>query len=214
MRLSRPRFSTRTLRRLFVLAPAVVLLAAGWLGVGHLLVRADPLAQADAIYVLGGAWTNRWLDAVDLYHQGWAPLVLLSKGSRESGERLLDARGVHVPDAAEIGRDVMVRQLGLPESAVEILLDDVDSTAREADVIRDRAKRAGWHAVIVITDPAATRRAGVIFQRKLGASIRVIMRSPGLERFDAAHGWPRRADLRRVFFEAPKLVVYWLGLAG
>jgi uncharacterized SAM-binding protein YcdF (DUF218 family) len=188
--------------------------AVAWLSAGRLLVRQDQLGKADAIYVLGGSWANRWLEAVDLYRGGWAPLILLSAGGRESGELVLAARGVHVPGSAELGRDVMVRQLGLPASAVEVLPDDLDNTAQEAAAIRERAHLAGWHAVIVITDLASTRRAGYAFRRELGGALRVIVRAPRLDQFDGAHWWRTRSDFRTVFYEAPKLLAYWLGLRG
>jgi hypothetical protein len=41
-----------------------------FLGIGHWLVKEDPLQKADAIAVLSGNFTARAMEAAKLYHQG------------------------------------------------------------------------------------------------------------------------------------------------
>ena len=105
---------TAVRRLLAVLALAVV--AACVLGAmqgGRYLQHEDPLRKADAIFVLGGTRLERPLEAVDLYREGWAPLVALSPGRPEDVESLLHARGFRFPSEIDVVRDLMT-QMGVP----------------------------------------------------------------------------------------------------
>lgn len=192
----------------------VVLIAAGLLGAGRLVTHEDPLQKADAIYVLGGSWVQRWLEAADLFREGYAPHIVISRSTIEAGERELQRRGVPFPSPGELGRNAMVGHLGVPPAAVEVLTTDVDNTAQEAEVIKDVAAGRHWHRLIVITDRASTRRAGFAMRRVLSPGVEVVMRGPRLDGFPPDGWWRRRADFRTVFYELPKLVAYWLGLKG
>ena len=59
---------------------AIVAGAGACLGAGRAITREDALVDADAIYVLGGTWVQRWLEAVDLYKEGRAPRIVMSPG--------------------------------------------------------------------------------------------------------------------------------------
>jgi uncharacterized SAM-binding protein YcdF (DUF218 family) len=199
-----------------VLGSGLLLGAAALVGAGRLLVRADALdpavLPADAIYVLGGARVDRWLEAVDIYRAGGAPRIVLSRGGTEPGEAVLAAQGIIVPNDATIGRAIMVDQLDLPASAIEILLEPVDNTAHEAEAIRTRVERDHWDHIIVITGRSATRRAGYAFERVLGDQVRITMRSSRHDEYDPIWWWRSRVSFRQTFYEVPKLLAYWLGL--
>jgi uncharacterized SAM-binding protein YcdF (DUF218 family) len=181
---------------------------------GALLVRSDTVARADAIYVLDGSFVERAVEAADLFRAGFAPRILISRGSRDPSEQVLDAEGVHLPTHAEIARDALVDHLGLPAAAVETLNDPVGSTADEAEVIVPRARREHWSGLIVITDRASTRRAGYIFRKKLGPGVSVIAWSPRRDAYDPGHWWTSRPMVRTTFYELPKMLIYWMGLSG
>src|SRR5262245_57805336 len=93
----------RLLRRLAV---AVLLIAAlGWWArssLGRLLYHEDPIERADAIFVLAGAWLERVAEGGDLYLEGRAPLVVLSRELPDSGEEALRARGIDVPSVTDV----------------------------------------------------------------------------------------------------------------
>ncbi len=205
--------SLSRLQRFFALTIVVAIVAA-LLGLGRMVTREDPLQNADAIYVLGGSWTERWLEASDLYKEGYAPLIVISRGTIERGEFELQRRGVPFPSPGELGRNAMVNHLGIPATAVELLTADVDNTAQEAEAIRDIAAARHWHRLIVITDRATTRRAGFAMRRVLGAGVEVIMRGPRYDGFSPNGWWKTRPGFRTVFYEAPKLLAYWVGLKG
>lgn len=203
---------SRTQRLLALLV--VVALAATLVGAGRLVTHEDPLEKADAIYVLGGSWVERWLEATDLYRESYAPHVVISRGTISDGERELAKRGVPFPSPGELGRTTMIGPLNVPADAVELLATDVDNTAQEAAAIRAVAAERQWRRLIVITDRASTRRAGFAMRRVLGPDILVIMRAPRLDRFPPGRWWQTRASFRTVFYEMPKLLAYWSGLRG
>lgn len=192
----------------------VLLITAALLGAGRMVTREDPLQKADAIYVLGGSWVERWLEAADLYREGYAPSVVISRGTIEGGGRELARRGVPFPGPGELGRNAMIGPLQMPATAVAVLTTDVDNTAQEAEAIRPIVAERRWRRLIVITDRASTRRAGFAMRRVLGPDIDVIMRGPRLDRFPPDQWWKSRANFRTVFYEAPKLLAYWFGLKG
>lgn len=181
-------------------------------GAGRALVRVDPLTTADAIYVLGGSRTDRWLEAVSIFQQGYAPRIVMSPGGLDAGAQRLAARGIHVPNDADLGAAMMTEQLGIPKDAVLVLTTPVDNTAAEADAILRLAARERWTRIIVITSRSATRRAGYAFERVLPDSIAVVMRDTEFDTFNPTWWWRTRPGFRETFYEFPKLVAYWLGL--
>jgi uncharacterized SAM-binding protein YcdF (DUF218 family) len=181
---------------------------------GRYLVREDPLGHADAIFVLDGARAERWMEAVDLYKAGYASIIALSPGRMEDAERILQARGIHYPSNASLARDAMV-QMGVDPSAVILPEGSVDNTGQEAAMLRALATARGWRTVMVITSKYHSRRAGFAFRRELrGASVIVILRVTRYDTADPPHWWRHRADVRYVFSELQKLVVYRIGIAG
>jgi uncharacterized SAM-binding protein YcdF (DUF218 family) len=200
--------------RRIVIGSGLLLGAATFIFAGRLIVRVDPPMRADAIYVLGGSRVDRWLEAVALYRAGHAPLIILSPGGQEAGHQMLAAQGIRVPTEVEIGRDVMVTQMGLPATAVEILPGGVDNTAHEAEAIAARARAEGWRTLIIVTSRPATRRAGYAFERVLGDDVKVIVRDAPFDDFNGTWWWTDRAWFRATFYEFPKLVAYWVGLGA
>lgn len=198
----------------FLAITVVIAIAAALLGLGRMVTHEDPLQKADAIYVLGGNWTERWLEASDLYKEGYAPLIVISRGTIDEGERELQRRGVPFSPEGERGRNIMVSHLGIPAAAVELMTADVDNTAQEAEAIRGFVTARHWQRLIVITDRATTRRAGFAMRRVLGGNVDVIMRGPRADGFTPNGWWKTRSGTRTVFYEAPKLIAYWLGLKG
>ena len=204
------------LRRTLLLT--LVLAAAGsvWLAIygGGYLHHEDPLQKADAIYVLGGARVERWLEAYELYRAGYAPLIFLSPERAEAAETLIRARGVRFPSTPELQQAALV-QMGVPPSAIHAPAGWVDNTAQEGNLLRTTAQTRGWTRLIVVTSKYHTRRSGFAFRRALrGTGTEVIMRGSRYDPSDPARWWRSRADIRFVGNEWIKLILYRLGLAG
>jgi uncharacterized SAM-binding protein YcdF (DUF218 family) len=202
-------------RRTLLVVLLLIAALAGWLVYfgGRHLQREDPLQKADVIYVLGGARVERWLEAYELYREGYAPLIMLSPERAEPAETLIRARGVRFPSTPELQRDALV-QLGVPPSAIIAPGGWVDNTAQEGNLLRTTAKARGWKRVIAVTSKYHTRRTGFALRRALeGSGTAVILRASRHDPSHPAAWWRTRADIRFVTAEWQKLILYRLGLA-
>ena len=213
--------SPRTLskhRRLIVATLAVVLLAAGGYGLLHLgafLAREDPLQKADAIFVFAGTFVERPLEAADLYLDGYAPRVVITRSMRErDAYRAARRRGATLDDEFNVARDVL-RQLAIPDDAI-VAPDMVhDNTAQEAATLRALALRERWSRVIVVSSKYHLRRVSLACDRALaGTSVQIIRRGTRYDPSVPGHWLPHPADIRWVVSEAPKVLLYALGLGN
>jgi uncharacterized SAM-binding protein YcdF (DUF218 family) len=197
----------RFLRLLFgLLAIALVATAcAGWF-----LVVADPLPEhADAIVILAGSIPDRVLEAVDLYHDGVAPQLVVSRERQRATTFPLRARGVRLPEGDELTRSVLT-QLGVPESAVLTLRRRGSSTMTEARTIARWACSHRFRTLVAVTSPAHTRRARLILRQSLGPSVRLSVRPSRYDPFPPWRWWRVRHHAKTVLREYEKLAHYWL----
>lgn len=204
------------LRRIIAILALLAIAGGAWFLVygGRYLQHEDPLVKADAMFVLAGTRLERPLEAVDLYQEGFAPLIVLSPGRPEPGERLVRARGIRFPADAELVRDAMI-QMGIPAAAIVATDGYVDNTAQEANLLRAMVQTRGWRRVIVITSKYHTRRSAFAFRRGLeGTGAQAVMRASRHDVSDPARWWRSRADFRFVTSEWQKLIAYRLGLEG
>lgn len=179
---------------------------------GRYLVVDTATQPADAIVVLAGAPVERWLEAVDLYHEKHAPFILLSPGYEDPLGDQLRSRGISFPREVMLQRDAMI-QLGVPAGALEILPEGYDNTAAEAAGVHRIARQRGWGRITVVTSQYHTRRALFAFTREMRASgTRVQIRGSRYDRVTPDRWWRSRSDVRWVMSEIQKLFVYRLGV--
>jgi uncharacterized SAM-binding protein YcdF (DUF218 family) len=205
------------LRRRLILV--VLLLAAVTLGVyafarlGPFLTKEDALVKADAIFVLAGTRMMRPLEAADLYREGYAPRLVMTRDlQEESAFNDIAGRGHPFARDAERARDLFV-SMGIPRDAILIPERIHDSTASEAITLRELAAQYAWRRVIVVTSKYHLRRAAFAVRRELrGTDVHVIMRASRYDPLRPEQWWTRRAEIRWVASELPKLVAYMLGL--
>src|SRR3954463_1000369 len=206
------RTAVRRLLAVFAVA-AIVLVILGALQGGRYLQHEDPLRKADAIFVLAGTRLERPLEAVDLYRDGWAPVVALSPGRPEAVEAAVRARGITFPTDTDLLRSVMT-QMGVPPAAIVVEGSYVDNTAQEGELLRAMAARDRWHTVIVVTSKYHTRRTAFAMRRAVrGLGVDVIVRATRYDTSDPANWWHKRADFRFAISEWQKLIAYRLGVA-
>ena len=178
---------------------------------GAWLVVEDPLAKADAIYVLGGTSYERPLEALDLYTAGWAPTIVLVQEIADWGERWLVDQGIKVTSELEIQIDLLQR-MGVPRDAITSVTPR-DNTAEEAQALLALMNERGWSSVILVTSKQHTRRAGLSMRRVLGGDKKVMVRASRYDRSDVDRWWANRSTLRFTLFETQRYVAYWLGIA-
>jgi uncharacterized SAM-binding protein YcdF (DUF218 family) len=212
-----PSHPGRSRRRLLLAAAALVVVTIGgyaFINTGRYLATEDPLVQADAILVLAGSDVERPLEAADLYKAGYAAKVVLTRATMEPALDELRQRGIAAPYEVEWQKTVLV-QLGVADEAVIVPSRIHDNTAQEAQTLRDLAGRSGWQRVIVITSKYHLRRAGLALRRELrGTGVGVVMRGTRYDRAQPERWWSRRADIRWLLSEVPKLIAYRLGLGA
>jgi uncharacterized SAM-binding protein YcdF (DUF218 family) len=179
---------------------------------GHVLHHEDPLERADAIFVLGGRYLERVAEAGDLYVEGRAPIIVISRQLPDYGEEALRARGFDIPGETDLQIRALM-QMGVPRNAIQVMEPQV-ATAAEAETIKQVAVQRGWNTIIVVTNKLHTARARLVVHRHLdNTAVRVVMRGTRYDHADLDHWWRTRSDLRFALLEAQKMLLYWIGIA-
>ena len=200
-------FSFRVLRIVVLAVLAWGLVA--WAAAEALNVHAS-LDHADAIVVLSGSSTyvERTTKAAELYHQGRAPLVLLTNDNTRGGWSSALQRN---PYFVERARDALVDE-GVPADRIRIVPGLVSSTHDEASAIKDYAMTQGLRSVLVVTSTYHSRRAlRTLRQTFAGTGMAVGLETApvGSQTPSPAFWWLRVDGWRSVGSEYPKLVYYW-----
>jgi uncharacterized SAM-binding protein YcdF (DUF218 family) len=182
---------------------------------GPFLTKEDPLVKADAIFVLAGTRLLRPLEAADLYVEGYAPRVVMTRDLQEERALInMAGRGYPFASDAERARDIFVA-MGIPRDALLIPERVHDSTAAEALTLRELATTHRWRHVIVVTSKYHLRRAAFAVRRELrGTGVTVTMRGSRYDPTRRERWWTRRAEIRWVVSEVPKFIAYALGLGA
>jgi len=203
--------------RPYILAALLALIAAGsyaFLNAGRWLSPETPLTHADAIFVLAGTVAERPLEAADLYREGYAPRILVTRDTPERAETIAASRGARVPARADMNREILV-ELGIPPTALIIPDRLHDNTASEAATLREVAVKEGWRRVIVVTSVYHLRRAAIVCRRQLrGTGIEVVLRASRYDQAQPERWWTRRSDIRWVASELPEVLAYSLRLGA
>lgn len=198
-----------------LLAVVLLFIAAGLaLSAGRVITKEDPLEPADAIYILGGTWSTRWVEGADLFREGYSKQIVLSPEFPDTGQEVLLGRGTPIPRPVDIQRQLLIERAHIPAAAIQILPGELDNTAMEAEGIAPLVAANHWRTLIVITDRSTTRRGGYAMRRVLGPGVHVIMRGSRYDSYKPGAWWTTRRMFRMTFYEFPKLMAYWLGLRG
>ena len=203
-------------RRMFQTGAALVLLALAayaastplLTAIGDQLIHADPPERVDAIIVLA-PFLDRVMEGADLYRQGHAPVVILTRATRDAGEQeLID---LQIIEGSEERKRRALIALGVPADAIVILDPVVDSTADEARAFAEWARRRPIRRVIVVTSPLHTGRSRLTFIRAVeNLPIEVLVRPSSRNAFRSDTWWRSRDTFRDGLIEWQKLVYYRL----
>lgn len=179
--------------------------------VGEFLAREDPLARADAIFVLAGTLIERPLEAADLHGAGYAPRIVVTRATAERATVQVEKRGIRVPTTFDLTKDLLL-QLEIPEDALITPERIHDNTAEEARTLRALASQHGWRRVIVVSSKYHLRRASLACRHALrGTGVEIVMRGSRYDPSEPGRWWSRRRDIRWVASEVPKLIAYGVG---
>ncbi|MGH3239649.1 MAG: YdcF family protein [Spirillospora sp.] len=170
------------------------------------LVLSEPLSKADVILALGCHDTRVAVHAARLWHEGWAPLVVVSggRGKVTSEWALTEAR--------VFGR--VAREHGVPEAA--LLLEETAANTGENITASRRLLAERGVAVesgILVAKPYMTRRA-LATARRQWAGVRWAASAPelGFEAFAQNERQDERQDERQfvelMVGDLQRMVVY------
>lgn len=196
------------MRRLALLVAAAIALGLGirlaMPAAGKALIVSDPLRHSDSIVVLASNNMDRVAEAAILYREGWSRRILLSHPD-ESFERASQRRiGISIPTDYDIHRSVL-RQMGVPDTAVEDLPGHPESTEDEAALIADASRSQGLKTILVVTSPYHSRRARMYLSPLARNGVTVVVRSSRFDSVAPAQWWRRQNDRTNVVLELLKL---------
>ena len=203
MSTSKHRLLRKVLIFLFVLG-AWELLA---LGLGRLLIVRTPLYHADAIVVLSGSSTfrERIAHAARLYKKGVAARIILTNDNQQGGWSNELERNPFFFERAR----TQLFEAGIPEDAVEVLLEPVTGTHDEAVLLQSYCERHNFDSLLIVTSPYHSRRARWTFNRVLGSrGIEIGIDPVEVDKNSVATWWLRPSGLKTVPLEYVKLLYY------
>ncbi len=173
------------------------------------MITEDQPEKTDAIVVLSGSVPCRILEAVDLYKQGYAPVILLTKEKQPSGYDELLKLGIKIPEQYEVNKSIALN-LGVPATSIEVLDGRADSTYSEMELIYDYLKKRNFSSIIIVTSKSHATRATKIFNLVKGEQdIKVVTIPSKYDDFDPKRWWKVRRDWKEVIFEYQKLADYY-----
>ena len=176
-----------------------------WL-VAEPLRVATPARPADAVVVFAGGvgetgkagggsgYQERVKQAVDLYHEGQAPLMIFSSGY------------TFVFHETQVMKDLAVA-LGIPPSAI-ILETKAANTVENITFVEAILEQHGWRQILLVSSPYHMRRALLVF-RKMAPAITVIPTPVPKSQFYTHDLGANLQQIRAILHEYLAIAYYW-----
>ncbi|HSE84246.1 MAG TPA: YdcF family protein [Thermodesulfobacteriota bacterium] len=177
---------------------------------GEYLITEQRLEKADAIFILGGSVPDRILEGIDVYKQGYAPVIILSREQKPRGYDALLKLGIKLPEGYDLNR-MIATKLGVPASSIFVINRRVNSTYMEMQVLHDFLKEKNIKSVILVSSKSHTTRVTKLFNFvNNGKKIKGITRPSKYDDFDPENWWKSRDQTKQIIFEYQKLIHYYL----
>ncbi|MBC9785362.1 YdcF family protein [Heliobacterium chlorum] len=168
---------------------------------GDFLVLADEPTKADAIIVLSGDDGGRTERAVELYHQGYAPYIILSGG-----------RVYQETTMAELMQKHAIK-LGVPKEAI-ILENKSSSTYQNAAHSKEIMEKYQFKSAIVVSSNYHMRRTKLVFEQVFQGTSDVFAYVPfDNQDYNPARWWEKNRGIMVTITEYIKLIGYVLRMA-
>ena len=153
--------------------------------VGQYLVTEQPLAKTDLILVLSGQIPLRVPEAARIYHERYAPKILVTNELKERGLEDLLRLGIRIPDRQEMAIGLL-EELHVPRGDILTIQERSDSTRSEMQTVARFQRSHPVKSMIIVTSKSHTTRAYKIFSTWLGPGVRLIMHPVPSDPFDPA----------------------------
>jgi len=177
---------------------------------GQYLIVEHPPRKTDLIVCLSGGNIERGLAAADAYEKGLGAHIFIAREELPDGYSLLKKKGIDYPESIAL-MTMLLKKLGVPESALVISDDAAQSTFNEARMVRDLVKERGYRSFILITSPTHSRRALLTFKRVFeDQKVHILVLPSSYSEFRPGDWWKKRRYVREVILEYEKLLFYVL----
>lgn len=123
-------------------------------GAGAFLIIADELQPASAIVIMGGGGEPRMAEALELYRDRLARIIILT----ETGEYIEEFEYLQSFDIR-----IQLMNNGVPSGNILITDSEVSSTLEEAVAVQKILKSRQMNSAIIVTDPYHTKRTSIVF---------------------------------------------------
>jgi uncharacterized SAM-binding protein YcdF (DUF218 family) len=169
--------------------------------IARFLIVEDSLEPATAIVSLGGEGKPpfREIEAARLYRHGWAPLVVIVRGTHHEGSALQEDPTSEATEHVELSDETLIRQ-GVAASAILLIKDDAQNTLQELQAAY-RAFPSKKSPVILVTSKFHTRRARLTWYHVTEGRSRAIMWPAHTDSFDPTQWWHERPVVSAVVRE-------------
>lgn len=170
---------------------------------GNYLIKESALVKADAIVVLGGGSYERGLHASELYHDGYAELLICTGGNTPYS---LQAIGKPMLEA-QVSKSVLLNQSVSQEEI--ICLEGATSTFEEAQEIKQFAGSMALERIIIVSSKHHTRRVSKVFEKAFqDEGIQLIYSGAPSLSYEESQWWESEEGMIMVNNEYMKLLYY------
>lgn len=170
------------------------------------IITNDQPIKSDAIFVLAGDYT-RPPYAADLYLQGFAPTVYVSRPNKEPIYAELRKLNIQLQKHEDIYKKILMAK-GVPSHAIITFGEGILSTVEEAETLK-KIYGDKLNSLLIVTSPSHTRRSKLIFE-KVMPDIRITVVPTPYEHFPQ-QWWKNRSASLAVVSETAKTLFYLLG---
>jgi uncharacterized SAM-binding protein YcdF (DUF218 family) len=187
---------------LLLFGVALLLTAGFWLAPPK-----DPPERSDFLVVLAGG-LDRSIYAADLFRDGLAPKVLVSRPAIEQVARELGALKIKLPREENLHQKILVGK-GVPLQAIEFFGEGSLSTVEEARGLDRRFTPPA--RLLVVTSPSHVLRARFALSAALRDRGIIVQVFPTPYEPLRTRWWQSQESARSVILEIAKLAYYFLG---
>ena len=127
------------------------------------LITEAPLEKADAIVILSGSasYRERSHEAAQLFLAGRSQRILITNDNMRGPWSSAEQRNPFFNERAF----QEVKDAGVPAESVDLLMQPVDGTHDEAELVRRYSVEHGLHSILIVTSAYHSRRALWTFSR-------------------------------------------------
>jgi uncharacterized SAM-binding protein YcdF (DUF218 family) len=191
---------------LFIVVMLLLLSCTGFYYAGQWLRGNEQPIKSNAILVLAGQ-PSRALYAAELYKNGYALKIYISRPVREQGFKLLDELGIPFPKMEDIYREVLLKK-GVLAEHIHFFGTASLSTVEEAEEAKKVFSSENCK-LIVVTSPFHVRRTQMIFRSTLKDCKLNVVGTPYEPYPDK--WWSNQDSARNIFLEVGKIIFYLMG---